>query len=79
MERVSLWYAEEALAVPQIVIALYRLARSGEGEWAQMAWDIRSAVVESESGCVEGLFRAFSGLAQKQLEGARRTNNPLFW
>ena len=79
LDRLSYWYAAEALAVPQILVALCRLSSSGAGERAEMAVEIRSEAVEDESSFVEGLFRAFSGLAQKQLEGTRRSTDALFW
>lgn len=79
LERVSLWYAEEALAAPQIILALYRLSEHGRGEWAEMAIELRTMVVENESRYLEGLFRAFSGLAQTQVQGSRRSDDALFW
>lgn len=79
VETLSLWYAEETLAVPQIVLELYRLAGSGLEEWSDVAVELRDLAVGSESGYVEGLFRAFSGMAQKQLEGKNRMEDPMFW
>ena len=79
VERVALWYAEEALAVPQIVLALYGLAQSEAGDWELVAADVRAQAVEDESRYVEELFRAFSVLAQKQLKGVGRSDNAIFW
>ena len=79
LERAMMWYAEEALAVPQIVMAISRLSGSSEGEWSEMAADLRRELVGKEGDYVESIFRAFCGLAQKQVEGKLRLENALFW
>lgn len=79
VNRVALWYAEEAEAVPQIVLALYRLSRDRDEGWAGMVAEMRQVAVGDETKYVEGLFRAFGRMAQKQLEGMRRSENAILW
>ncbi|KAL7421020.1 hypothetical protein Q5752_003904 [Cryptotrichosporon argae] len=76
LERLQLWYEQELLAVPQIVMALYVPPSEPTG-WEQLAADLKGDILGDEASYIEGLFRAFSGLAQKQVEeSGPRT---LFW
>lgn len=77
-DRVVLWYAEEALAVPQIALAILKLSDE-EGELGQLAHDVRTEALSEQSKHIEGLFRSFSGLAQRSLDEKQRSWNALFW
>ncbi|WVF65419.1 hypothetical protein IAT40_000146 [Kwoniella sp. CBS 6097] len=78
LERALLWYAEEVLAVPQIALAVLKLS-DDEGEMGQLAHDVRTETMVDPAKYIEGLFRAFSGLAQKDLGEKQRGPNALFW
>ncbi|WWD21286.1 hypothetical protein CI109_105770 [Kwoniella shandongensis] len=78
VERVILWYSEETLAVPQIALALLKLS-DDEGPLGQAAHEIRMEVMADPAKYIEGLFRAFSGLAQRDLDEKQRSSSPLFW
>ncbi|OCF35692.1 nuclear pore complex protein Nup188 [Kwoniella heveanensis BCC8398] len=78
LERALLWYAEEVLAAPQIALAVLKLS-DDEGEMGQLAYDVRTETMSDPAKYIEGLFRAFSGLAQKDLGEKQRGPNALFW
>ncbi|WVQ93092.1 hypothetical protein IAU59_000156 [Kwoniella sp. CBS 9459] len=78
LERALLWYAEEVLAVPQIALAVLKLS-DDEGEMGQLAHDVRMETMADPAKYIEGLFRAFSGLAQRDLGEKQRGSHALFW
>ncbi|WVW79510.1 hypothetical protein I302_101479 [Kwoniella bestiolae CBS 10118] len=81
LDRLILWYSEETLAIPQIVLALLKLSNDDDSELGQLANDVRVDITggEDTSKYVEGLFRGFSNLAQQSLSEKQRGPNALFW
>jgi len=67
LDRLMLWYEQELLAVPQIVMALYVPAAEPTG-WEDLAAKFRDDVLGDQAAYIEGLFRAFSTIAQKPVE-----------
>nr|ODO03849.1 nuclear pore complex protein Nup188 [Cryptococcus depauperatus CBS 7855] len=78
LDRLMLWVAEESLAAPQIALAALRLSND-EGTLGQLAYDVKIEAIGSPTDYIEGLFRAFSGLAQRELKTREREQDPLFW
>jgi nuclear pore complex protein Nup188 len=80
LARVLAWWSEETVAVAEIVVTLLLLGTGSEGQsWTEMASSLRETVMAEPEQYLEQLFRAFSNLAQKPLEGDRRSEYPLFW
>jgi nuclear pore complex protein Nup188 len=80
LERVMMWYAEEVEAVSGIAEAVLRLSREQEGEeWIELAEQIRAEMLPDPAKYLEGIFRAWSSLAQKPLSGNYRSEHGLFW
>jgi hypothetical protein len=80
LTRVLAWWSEETLAVAEITVNLLLLSTGmGDQDWSEMAGGVRDAVLEDSEQMIEKLFKAFSGMAQKSLEGQRRAEYPLFW
>ena len=78
--RVLAWWSEETLAVAEITVNILLLSTGvGEQDWSEMAGGLRDRIMEDSEQMIESLFKAFSGLAQKSLEGQRRAEYPLFW
>lgn len=77
LERLMLWYEQELLAAPQIVMALYVPASEPTG-WEELAAAFREDVLGDQASYIEGLFRAFSVLAQKPVESDMLTRG-LYW
>ncbi|WRT69208.1 uncharacterized protein IL334_006192 [Kwoniella shivajii] len=78
LERIILWYSEEVVATPQIVLAILKIS-DDEGELGQLANDVRIEVIDDTSKYIEGAFRAFSNLAQRDLHDGERGVHALFW
>jgi nuclear pore complex protein Nup188 len=78
-DRVCMWYGEEVVAVGQVVMAVDKLSREELGDWSDMASRLRPEVMGDEGKYIEGLFRGWSGLAQKPLEGAKKQEQGLLW
>ncbi|KAK6906170.1 hypothetical protein I203_100154 [Kwoniella mangroviensis CBS 8507] len=81
LDRIILWYSEEILALPQIVLALLQLSTDGDSELGRLSNDLRIDIIggEESSRYIEGLFRGFSNLAQLSLNDKQRGPNALFW
>ncbi|ORX39314.1 hypothetical protein BD324DRAFT_588209 [Kockovaella imperatae] len=79
LDRLTLWYAEEALAAPRLVMALQRLSQRGLDEWSRIAGDVLTNIITDEAKYIETIFRAWSSVAQKPLEGVQRSDQALFW
>lgn len=80
LDRLGMWYAEDVEAVSGIVLAVLRLSViPGTNPWADLVTDLRVEMLGDVSKYLEGLFRAWGGLAQKSLDSERRTHNALFW
>lgn len=78
--RVLAWWSEETLAIAEITLNLLLLSTGmGDQDWSEMAGGLRDTILEDPEQMIENLFKAFSGLAQKPLEGHRRAEYPLFW
>jgi hypothetical protein len=78
--RVLAWWSEETLAVAEITVNILLLSTGvGEQDWSEMSGALRDKIMEDPEQMIESLFKAFSGLAQKSLEGQRRAEYPLFW
>jgi hypothetical protein len=78
--RVLAWWSEETLAVAEITVNILLLSTGvGEQDWSEMSGGLRDRIMEDPEQMIESLFKAFSGLAQKALEGQRRAEYPLFW
>jgi hypothetical protein len=78
--RVLAWWSEETLAVAEITVNILLLSTGvGEQDWSEIAGGLRDRIMEDSEQMIESLFKAFSGLAQKSLEGQRRAEYPLFW
>lgn len=75
-ERLLLWYEQQLLAVPQIIMALYAPAANPKG-YEEVAEDLRKDILGDQSQFIEKTFRAFSQLAQKPIDP--RSTRPLFW
>lgn len=76
MDRLLLWYEQELLAVPQIVMALYVPSSEPTG-WEEVAADLRVQVLGEQSAYIEELFRAFSVIAQRPVES--KLSRSLYW
>lgn len=80
LARILAWWSEETVAVAEIAVNVLVLgAGLGEQDWGDMAAGVREILMEDPEKWIEGLFRAFSALAQKPLEGSQRSDYPLFW
>ena len=79
LDSMTIWYADEALAIPQVVLALDRLSRRDIDPWSTVAEQVRAKIIPDDGKFIEGLFRAWAMLAQKALGGAKRSDDPLFW
>ena len=80
LARILAWWSEEAVAVADISTTLLLLGSGfGEQDWADMAAGLRETLMAEPEKWIEGLFRAFSGLAQNQLSSSQRSEFPLFW
>lgn len=78
--RVLAWWSEETLSVAEITVNLLLLGTGmGEQDWSESAGGLRDSIMEEPEQMIENLFKAFSGLAQKVLDGQRRAEYPLFW
>jgi nuclear pore complex protein Nup188 len=80
--RVLAWWSEETVAVAEIAVTVLLLGTgggSGDQDWSELAVGLRETILADPEQYIEGLFRAFSTLAQKPLEGDRRSEYPLFW
>lgn len=77
LERLLLWYEEELLAVPQIVMALFVPASQPTG-WEDVAAELRPVILGDQATFIENLFRAFSGLAQKNVSSSHAAR-ALYW
>jgi hypothetical protein len=81
------WYAEECLALPDIVLLLVDLAYGEAGEeegeimeeWKTLAVDTQEAYWADADQYIQGLFRGWAGLATRQLGQAQRKEHALFW
>jgi nuclear pore complex protein Nup188 len=79
LERLMLWYEQELLAAPQIVMALYVPASQATG-WEDLAAALRDEILGDQASYIEGLFRAFSLLAQKSVGGESDSlSRGLYW
>ena len=78
-DRLILWYAEEALTIPRMVMALQRLSQKSIGEWSWIAAEVLANIITDEEKYIELTFRAWSNLAQKPLEGGQRSDQVMFW
>lgn len=78
LDRMLAWWDEELVAVVELTTAILRLGNY-DTDWAEVVSDIRDSILSDPAAYIEGIFRAFSGLAQKQLDGSKRSNSPLFW
>lgn len=80
LARILAWWSEEAVAVAEISTTLLLLGSGfGDQDWTEVAAGIRDELMSEPEKWIEGLFRAFSGLAQKALAGNQRSEYPLFW
>jgi hypothetical protein len=81
VERLTLWYAEECLAVPQILVILQHLNSDGLYGLQEVANSILSEVIEDDRSFIESLFRGWGRLAQKSLDARQRPDpgQALFW
>lgn len=70
LERLTMWYTQEVLAVSQIAKTL--LQEGEDGEWWDVIEATRGELMAEAGRYMEEVFRGWSGLAQKQAEG-------LFW
>lgn len=75
------WYAEETLALPEIVLRLSELAydEEVEKEWKTLGVDAQEAYWHDADACIQGLFRGWAGLATRNLGQAQRSEHALFW
>jgi nuclear pore complex protein Nup188 len=78
LERLVLWYEQELLAAPQIVMALYVPPAEPTG-WEDAAVQLRENVLGDQAEYIEGLFRTFSTLAQQPVETENMLSRGLFW
>ncbi|WWC63886.1 uncharacterized protein I303_106491 [Kwoniella dejecticola CBS 10117] len=83
LERVLLWYSEEILALPQIILTLLKLSNDNDIKQTSLG-DLASGFVvdiigEDTSAYIESLFRNFSMLAQRSLDDKQRGSTSLFW
>lgn len=82
LERLLAWYVEEVEAVPGIVLAIQHLCKvvdKQQSAWVEMATTLREEIVPDAAAFMEGLFRGWGSLAQKQLEGVQRAEQPMLW
>lgn len=80
LARVLAWWSEETVAVAEISTTLLILGTGSEDQdWSEIASGLRETIMVEPEQYLEQLFRAFSTLAQKPLEGDRRSEYPLFW
>ncbi|WVR08972.1 hypothetical protein IAU60_006031 [Kwoniella sp. DSM 27419] len=77
-DRVLGWYTEEVLAIPQIALAILRLAEE-QTRLGDVAQRVRDLTIPEPAKYIEGLFRAFSGLAQSELPEKQKGTTSLFW
>lgn len=78
--RILAWWSEEAVAVAEISTTVLLLGSGTEDQsWGDLAAGIRDTLMSDPEKWIEGLFRAFSGLAQTALTGAQRSEYPLLW
>ncbi|WWC91063.1 uncharacterized protein L201_006004 [Kwoniella dendrophila CBS 6074] len=79
VNRIILWYSEEVLALPQIVLAILKIS-DDHSDLGQICNDLRIELIgDDTSKYIEGLFRGFSNLAQQSLTDKQRGSNALFW
>lgn len=82
LDRLLAWYAEEVEAIPGIVLAIQHLCKVTDKEqaaWAELASAMRDEIFPDAAKYMEGLFRGWSALAQQQIEGIRRSAQPMLW
>lgn len=82
LERLLAWYAEEVEAVPGIVLAIQHLCKvvdKQQSAWVEMATTLREEIIPDASTFMEGLFRGWGSLAQKQIEGVQRAEESMLW
>lgn len=77
VDRLLLWYEQELLAVPQIVMALYVPASQHTG-WEELAAELRPDILGDQASFIESLFRAFGGLAQKPIAKDTESSRALY-
>lgn len=78
LDRLLLWWDEEVVAMTELNTAILRLG-SFDTDWTEVTKDVRDDIMRDPAAYMEGIFRAFSGLAQRQLTGSMRSDNPVFW
>ncbi|WWC72961.1 uncharacterized protein I206_106925 [Kwoniella pini CBS 10737] len=83
LERILLWYSEEVLALPQIILTLLKLSNDNDMNSTSLgdlaAGFIDDIIGEDTSSYIENLFRNFSILAQRNLSDKQRGPTALFW
>jgi nuclear pore complex protein Nup188 len=80
LARVLAWWSEETLAVAEITVTLLLLGSgTGNQDWSELGAGLRELIMVDPEQMIESLFKAFSHLAQKPLDGQRRSEYPLFW
>lgn len=78
--RILAWWSEESIAVAEISTAALLLGSgTEEQDWGDLAASLKETLMAEPEKWIEGLFRAFSGLAQTPLSGSQRSEYPLFW
>ena len=61
-------------------MALQRLATGrSEGEWTRIAAEMLGQIILDDTQYIEQLFRSWSEVAQRQLQGSQRSEEGLFW
>lgn len=75
------WYMEECVAAVQVVLAALSAPEPDEDneDVVDVATGVRDEVLQDVPAFIEGLFRAFGGLAQRRLEGYQRSHLALEW
>jgi nuclear pore complex protein Nup188 len=75
IDQVLMFYTEECLALAQIALEVLHLSNGREGEWGELALDIKEAMVPDAAEYMEGLFRGWAALAQTPVSEM----HALFW
>ncbi|WVQ81393.1 hypothetical protein IAT38_003517 [Cryptococcus sp. DSM 104549] len=80
LERIKRWAAEETLAVPHLALEILKRSEQ-EDELGQLAYDVKMVAMKNTAAYIEGLFRAFSVQAQKEVDTQyeRGADDAVFW
>lgn len=78
LEQLFRWYSDECLALAEIVLEILHLSHNGDGEWMQMASEIKEGMMPDAAEYMKELFKGWAGLAQ-QKSAKEQSGHALFW